>query len=152
MRRVNSMDETPRRIRVVLVDDNPIFLSALRDFLLQAERFAVVGWAISARAGLAEIARTKPDLVLMTASMPQMTGIEASGLIVHKGGLPRVMLMASFGTADLHRHALHMGADAVVAKDDLHSELERLTAQWFGPTANERFKGQSKKRQGSGNE
>lgn len=118
-------------LRLVLVDDNPVFLHALRDFLTQAEHVEVAGCAISAREGLDLIGRTAPDLVLMDINMPEMTGLEAIRRIARTGGLPRVMLMTGFRIDSLFQDALAAGADAVIAKQDLHAEFGRLAALWF---------------------
>jgi DNA-binding NarL/FixJ family response regulator len=122
-------------LRLVLVDDNPVFLHALRDFLTQSENVDVAGCARSAQEGLEVIRRTKPDLVLMDINMPEMTGVEAVRRIARTGGLPKVMLMTGFGTDALLQHALEAGADGVVSKQDLHAEFGRLAASWFARTS-----------------
>lgn len=121
-------------IRLVLVDDSEVFLSALRDWLEQAENVEVAGCATSVLEGLRMIEQANPDLVLMDVKMPVMTGLEAIRLIERRNGLPRVMLMSAFSDGAVHQQALDAGADALVSKDDLYAEFARLSALWFDGT------------------
>jgi PAS domain S-box-containing protein len=69
---------TRSTVRILLVDDHPGTLAALRSSLSHYSELDVIG---DARNGLEAIAQTKalrPDVVLMDISMPVMDGVEAT--------------------------------------------------------------------------
>ena len=65
-------------IRVVVVDDHPIFRDGLRTALEGLEEIEVVGDAEDGAEALAVVEQLQPDVVLMDLNMPAMGGIEAT--------------------------------------------------------------------------
>jgi DNA-binding NarL/FixJ family response regulator len=82
-------------IRVVVVDDHRTFRRALIAALELVDDVDVVGEAADGLYAADEVARSKPDAVLMDLSMPQVSGIDAMRKI-HESqpGLPVVFLTA----------------------------------------------------------
>jgi DNA-binding NarL/FixJ family response regulator/anti-sigma regulatory factor (Ser/Thr protein kinase) len=108
--------EGVRGLRVLLVDDHPLYLDGLRT-MLAARGVQVVGMA---RDGLQaqQLAHTLyPDLILMDVEMPVCTGIEATRAI--KMALPQikiVMLTVAAEEATLFE-ALKLGASGYLLKN-----------------------------------
>ena len=102
-------------LRVVIVDDHPLFTDGLRN-MLAARGMQVIGLA---KDGLEaqDVARAlKPNLILMDINMPRMNGLEATRRI--KEGMPDakiVMLTTSASEADLFE-ALRAGAAGYLLK------------------------------------
>lgn len=71
----SGLGET-RPIRILLVDDQTLFSSLLREILTHQPRFLVVGEAATASAALATIETAAPDLVLVDLVLPDMSGLE----------------------------------------------------------------------------
>src|SRR5512136_2635336 len=67
-------------LRVLLVDDHPLFLEGLRN-LLASEGIQVVGLARDGLEALAQARRLRPDLILMDIQMPRCDGVSATRLI-----------------------------------------------------------------------
>ncbi len=65
-------------IRVVVVDDHPIFRDGLRTALDGLEEIEVVGAAGNGAEALTAVEELQPDVVLMDLNMPTMGGIEAT--------------------------------------------------------------------------
>ena len=103
------------QLRVVIVDDHPLFTDGLRN-MLTARGAQVVGLA---RDGIEaqEVVRTlKPDLILMDVNMPRLNGLEATRRITAE--MPEakiVMLTTSASEADLFE-ALRSGAAGYLLK------------------------------------
>ncbi len=79
------------KIRILIADDHSIVREGVRMILDSEDDFEVVGEASTGREALEEARRLRPDVVVMDISMPDMTGIEATGKI--SGELPAVQVM-----------------------------------------------------------
>lgn len=103
-----------RLIRVVIADDNPHALAALRALLDTWPACEVVGQAVTGRAALALIEERRPDLALLDVRMPVPDGLAATRLIKTRWPSVKVVLLSideAFRT-----DAGAAGADAFVAK------------------------------------
>jgi CheY-like chemotaxis protein len=117
-----SATEPERPLRVLIVDDHPLFPELLFRLFHGYDWIEVVGCAANGRDGVMIASATKPDLVLMDIDMPLMDGIEATQRILRRRWTVVVVLTAS-ATKDDHRRALAAGARAVLPKDVDHLEL-----------------------------
>ena len=71
------------KIRLLIVDDQVLFLESLSTFLRNyAEDIEVVGLARNGREALEKAAALRPDIVLMDVHMPVMDGVEATGRLI----------------------------------------------------------------------
>ncbi|MDI1320795.1 MAG: LytTR family DNA-binding domain-containing protein [bacterium] len=64
------------KIRVMIVDDEPLARSGLRRMLTKDEELAVVAEAPDGRAALAVFKDQRPDLIFLDVQMPGMSGIQ----------------------------------------------------------------------------
>jgi DNA-binding NarL/FixJ family response regulator len=71
-------NQTKQKIRVMLVDDHAVMREALRKIINAEGDLAVVAEADGGRAAIEVVGHTKPDIVLMDGSMPEMNGMEAT--------------------------------------------------------------------------
>jgi DNA-binding NarL/FixJ family response regulator len=65
-------------VRVLTVDDQPMFRGVARDVIDATPGFEAVGEAASGREALAAVDRLAPGLVLLDVRMPGMDGIEVA--------------------------------------------------------------------------
>ena len=80
------------RIKLLLVDDHQIVRAGLRMLFMAEPDVEIVGEASSGEEALAAVARGQPDIVLMDAAMPGMSGMEATRRI--KQAYPDVAVLA----------------------------------------------------------
>ena len=107
-----------KAVRVVLVDDHPIWRSGVRTDL--GSNFHVVGEASDADEAIEVIGRTKPDLVVCDLHMPGGGGIKVAKMC---GGATRiVMLTVSEAERDL-LDAVAAGAVGYLVKSTPPDEL-----------------------------
>lgn len=102
-------------MKVLLVDDHPLFLEGLRNLLI-ARSVDVVGTAHDGLEALAQTRALRPDVVLMDIQMPRCNGLEATRLI--KTEMPTVkivMLTVSADDEDLFE-AIKSGASGYLLK------------------------------------
>jgi DNA-binding NarL/FixJ family response regulator len=103
---------------VLIVDDHPSF-RANAHALLEAEGFEVVGEAESGEAALAEVARLRPDLVLLDVQLPDIDGFEVASRLTANGAGPQVVLVSSRDGSDFGTLVEGSGAVGFVPKAEL---------------------------------
>jgi DNA-binding NarL/FixJ family response regulator len=113
------MDRVTRdkRIRILLVDDHSLVREGFRRLLEAEPDMEVVGEAADGRSAIQTAERTRPDVVLMDLSMPDMNGIEATRQITGGRGRPRVVCLSVHKEHALIENMLRAGASGYLLKD-----------------------------------
>ncbi len=104
-----------KSVRYLVVDDS---VFARKNLIKMIETFGgeVAGEAGDGLTAIAEFNRTKPDIVLMDITMPQMEGIEAVERIVRQHSDARIVMVSSVGYQENILAALQKGAKHFVQK------------------------------------
>jgi DNA-binding NarL/FixJ family response regulator len=111
------------RCRVVLIDDNPLFLAAAGDFLAADPRLEVVA-RLHRPEGLPSLLHSVGvDVVVMDLVMPGLNGFQSTRLFKACQPAPRIVLVSLFDGPEFRRHAELAGADGYVAKERLIEDL-----------------------------
>jgi two-component system chemotaxis response regulator CheY len=110
---LRKQDRQP--VRYLVVDDS---VFARRNLARMIEGFGgqVAGEAGDGCTAITEYDRSKPDIVLMDITMPQMEGIEAADRIVRQHPEARVVMVSSVGYQENIVAALQKGARHFVQK------------------------------------
>src|SRR5215218_4827723 len=82
------------RATVLIVDDHPEFRSSARA-LLEADGYDVVGDAADGAQAISEVARLKPQLVLLDIQLPGEDGIAVAERLMVTANPPVVVLISS---------------------------------------------------------
>jgi DNA-binding NarL/FixJ family response regulator len=112
-----------REIRVVLVDDHPIYREGVARTLADAGGIDVVGQAADGDTAVTVVRDTQPDLVLLDISMPRGGGLPALARIVQLDCPPKVAMLTASEEDDDLMQALKLGALGYVLKGVGASEL-----------------------------
>ncbi|PRY54962.1 response regulator transcription factor [Glycomyces artemisiae] len=111
------------RVKVLVVDDDPLVRAGLRLILGGAGDVEVVGEAGSGAEVPALVAEARPDVVLMDLHMPGVDGLAATERLRAVPGAPEVLVLTAF-EADGHvRRALRAGAGGFLLKDTPPAEI-----------------------------
>jgi DNA-binding NarL/FixJ family response regulator len=111
------MAHQPPRLRLLLVDDQPLFRRALASLIQGQFDMAVVGEASDGSEALEKVRALAPDLVVMDVNMPGATGIDGVRAIRAAGiDIPVVMLTISDEDSDLFE-AIKAGANGYLLKN-----------------------------------
>jgi two-component system, chemotaxis family, chemotaxis protein CheY len=102
-------------VRYLVVDDS-VFARKNLAKMINTFGGEVAGEAGDGCTAITEYARTKPDIVLMDITMPQMEGIEAVERIVRQHPEARIIMVSSVGYQDNILAALQKGARHFVQK------------------------------------
>lgn len=122
------MPGSPRKIRVLLVDDSAAARMVLRDMLESAPDMEVVGEACDGLEAVTLARALRPSLITMDVEMPGMDGLAAIEEIMASRAIPILVVSGTTG-AHTSYEAISRGALEVIAKPDLDGAdlfLERI--------------------------
>ncbi len=112
------------KIRVLIADDQSLFLESLSTFLRNyAEDIDVVGLARNGSEALEKAAELGPDIVLMDVHMPVMDGVEATGRLIEAQPGIKILILSTYDEDEYVRNALRLGASGYLLKDISPTEL-----------------------------
>lgn len=80
-------------LRVLVVDDHPLFREGVVATLGRASSFLVVGEASSGRQAAAQASALRPDIVLLDVGLPDGRGVEFVRPILDESPLSRVVML-----------------------------------------------------------
>lgn len=112
-----------RRIRVLVVDDSPVTLQTISNFLQRQEAVEVVGTAEDGAQAVEQARQLRPDLILMDVQMPGMNGLEATSIITSEAESVRVVMVTVNDTPELRQAAKESGAFQFIPKPQLWRTL-----------------------------
>jgi DNA-binding NarL/FixJ family response regulator len=116
---------TAERIRVLVVDDRPIFRAGSKGMLGQYQHIVVVGEATDGKQAVAMAKSLKPDVILMDLSMPEMDGISATRAIMKDTNEVAIVGLTVSDHEDDISSMLEAGACGYVLKDSGPEDLAR---------------------------
>lgn len=104
-------------MKIMLVDDDPLFRDGLRDIIAMEDDMMVVAEATDGRQAIEMAVSVRPDIILMDVSLPRIDGIEAARVI--SGRLASVnIIMLTVSNLDKHLFgAVKAGAVGYVTKN-----------------------------------
>ncbi len=104
-------------IRILLVDDQPLFRKAIASLIDGQPDFAVVGEAENGLDGVEQTRALQPELVVMDVDMPVMNGVEAVRLIREQVPATKVVMLTVSEDEDDLFDAIRYGAHGYLLKD-----------------------------------
>ncbi|KAF0109019.1 MAG: putative two-component response regulator [Anaerolineaceae bacterium] len=110
-------------IRILLVDDNPMFLGITREFLQLQVELTVVGAAHNGREALVQAEKLKPDVILLDLNMPGLSGLETIPKLQKITPQAKIIALTMMNQEAYQPAALAAGADGFVAKGSMGAEL-----------------------------
>jgi DNA-binding NarL/FixJ family response regulator/signal transduction histidine kinase len=124
----SAEDVLGRGVRVLLVDDHPLYLEGLRT-LLVSRGLHVVGQAHDGLEAIEQARELRPDLILMDVQMPGCDGLEATRRI--KAELPgiKIVMLTMAAEGDLLFEALKSGAAGYLLKSLDSTQFFSLLAE-----------------------
>jgi DNA-binding NarL/FixJ family response regulator len=115
-------------VRVLVVDDQPLFRRAMTAVVEETDGFEVVAAAASGEESLDLAAALRPDMVLMDVNLPGIDGLEATRRLRSGQEPPVVLLLSTYDEPDGARFVTESGAAGYVTKSAFGPD--RLAAAW----------------------
>jgi DNA-binding NarL/FixJ family response regulator len=104
-------------LRVLIADDQALMRAGFRMILGAEPDLEVVGEATTGHEAVVEVARLRPDIVLMDVRMPEMDGIEATRRLLDGNGDTKVVMLTTFDMDEYVYEAFRAGASGFLVKD-----------------------------------
>jgi DNA-binding NarL/FixJ family response regulator len=112
-------------IRVLLVDDHPMFLEGLRLVLSTQQGVEVIAEAVTGDQAVAAALDLQPDVVVMDLNLPELRGVEATRRIVTTSPHIGVLVLTMFDDDDSVFTAMRAGARGYLLKGAGHAQVVR---------------------------
>lgn len=110
-------------LRIVVVDDEPMFLELTRERLRNNPSLEIVGVATNGRDGIDLVRELQPDAAVIDVFMPQLNGFQVTRQLHEELPLLQILLISADGDPAHHTAARRAGAEGFVDKRDLTSEI-----------------------------
>jgi DNA-binding NarL/FixJ family response regulator len=105
------------KIKIVVVDDHPLFRQGVIDSFSLESEFDVVGQAETGEKALEVIREVKPDVAVLDVNLPGINGQQVTRQIVMENLPTKVVLLTAYDDTEQVIHAMRAGAYAYCAKD-----------------------------------
>jgi len=115
------MSARPNSIRILQVDDHPLFREGIAALLATQPDMDLVAEASNGREAVRQFRAHRPDITLMDLQMPDVNGLDAMIAIRNEFPEARIIILSTF-TTDI-QGAMRVGARAYLVKTMLDKEL-----------------------------
>jgi DNA-binding NarL/FixJ family response regulator len=113
------------RLRILIVEDHPLFRKGLRELIAAVPDFELAGEAADGEEAVTIALDLLPDVVLMDLQLPGQSGIDAIRAIVAASPTTRILVVTLFQDDDSVFAALRAGARGYLLKDADETDMIR---------------------------
>ena len=104
-------------IRILAVDDHPLFRSGIASLLAQDPQMRLIDEASRGREAIEKYRVGQPDITLLDSQLPDMDGIDVIVAIRREFPVARLIVLSTHGGDIYAQRALEAGARAYMLKD-----------------------------------
>ncbi|MFM2081989.1 MAG: hypothetical protein RL380_680 [Verrucomicrobiota bacterium] len=116
------------KIKLIIVDDHPLFRSGLKQVIAGDPRFELVAEAGEGEAALRLLLEQKPDLAVLDVNLPGLTGLELAQRLKDKRLPTRVVILTMHKDEETCNRALDLGVKGFVLKENAVDEILKALA------------------------
>ncbi|MEM6831860.1 MAG: response regulator transcription factor, partial [Bacteroidota bacterium] len=141
-------------IKVLLVDDHPLFAEGMRSMFKPVDGIEVVKHTKNSHEIFSLLAETEIDVILLDIDMPIMDGITTMELLREKGIDQPILMLTMHQSMKYVKNALEKGVQGYILKDASKAELVEAVKKvsqrenYFHPKINDQvfdyFRGKGK--------
>ena len=112
-----------KNLRIMIVDDHEVVRRGLHALLGTQAGWEVVGEAANGPEAVKKVNQIKPDVVIMDITMPVMSGLDATRLIMETAPQTKVLIFTMHDSEQMMQSALEAGARGYVLKSNPGNDL-----------------------------
>ncbi|HZX48740.1 MAG TPA: response regulator transcription factor [Nitrospirota bacterium] len=113
-------------IRMIIVDDHPIFREGLKKIISESHDIVIEDEVSTGMELLSRIKKNSYDIIILDISLPDMSGLEILGILQNEKKRPPVLIISMHPEEQYAVRALKTGASGYLTKGSIPDEL--LTA------------------------
>jgi len=114
---------TTLRWTIALADDHPLVLRGLAQLVATRPQFEIVSTATDGNAAIDDIRRHAPDVAVLDANMPKLSGLDVLRAAVAERLATRIVFLTASLTDERMLQAVNLGIYGIVLKDSAPESL-----------------------------
>jgi DNA-binding NarL/FixJ family response regulator len=120
-----ATSDPEKKIRVLLAEDHTLVRQGFRRILEDDPHVTVVGEASTGLEAIEQCKESRPDVVVMDLSMPELGGLEATAEILKILPQTKILILSMYSNEAYVRKAFQLGAKGYILKNAIEVDLTR---------------------------
>lgn len=114
-----------RPMRVLIVDDHPMFRRGVRDILAEHPLISSIAEAEDGASAIDNMQRTPPDVAVFDLALPEVDGLQLVAWVNANSPGTACIVLTMYDDREYLDRALELGVRGYILKDDSEAELHR---------------------------
>lgn len=112
-----------KKIRILIVDDHNLIINGIKSLLSPIQNFEIIGEANDGQQAIDLSLKIKPDVIIMDISMPVLSGIDATKIILEKLPETKVIALTQHEDSEYVIQILNAGGYGYLLKNSKKEEF-----------------------------
>jgi DNA-binding NarL/FixJ family response regulator len=109
--------------RILIVDDHELVRRSIQALVSSRTGWCVCGEAADGLQAVEEAKSSRPDLIIMDVSMPNMNGLDAARIILREVPESRILIISQNDPEIVRRQAFEASAHGFIEKSNIQRDL-----------------------------